>query len=182
MSNIDSSGGLPYRLALHDLTPWFWVAGAVTLADAFAIHWTPATSVPNLVAPAWMALCVAAGVRVQRHGGPVGHVWATAWRIALLACAVATGASVAAYEALGSVLTMNGPLALPPTVTTAALATIGFFGWVLIGIVFAIGLTIVFALISAGMWLQALVGYWLARLIAGPRPLALGPRERTATE
>jgi hypothetical protein len=72
MSDIDSSGAPPYRLALHDLTSWFWVAGALTLADAFATHMTLPMSVPNVVAPAWLGLCVAVGVRVQRRGGRVG--------------------------------------------------------------------------------------------------------------
>jgi hypothetical protein len=160
MSDIDSSGAPPYRLALRDLTPWLWAACALTLADAFAVHMALPMPVPNLVAPAWLGLSLAVGVRVQRRGGRAGHTWAAAWRVTLLGLVVAAGADLAVYGVLGA-----PPIAMPPTVTPEALATIGFFAWVLIGVGAVVVSMIMFTLVSVATWLEMLAGYWLARLI-----------------
>ncbi len=123
---------------------------------------------------AWMGLCVGMGVRVQRRAGAIGQSWAASWRLALLYLAVIAGAELAVYEVFGSVPGIaDTPFpSMPPLATPAS---IGSLGWAMIGLGLVL-LSIFVAVVSLGTWLLALVGYGMARLLAGPPLPALRTR------
>jgi hypothetical protein len=149
-----------YRQALGDLVPWLIVASALTVLDAFGAS-RPLAVPEHSISLVWTVLFVAAGVRVQRRGGPVGHTWAASWRLTLLASSVAIGADVAQYAVLGIV-----PPATPQV--PAMPGSIGIGGWALIGVGASISLVLLFTITALVFELPALVGYGLSRVLAGP--------------
>jgi hypothetical protein len=158
----------PYRSALRELGPLLIMAAVVTVVEYFGVLGVGSTR-PS--AAIWTLAIVLAGARVQRHGGPLGQAWSAAWRIALAIVLINIVGLICAWNFSGQVPPEFAKIPpMPPGQSMASLIVQVGWGWVFVGFLAAVTLTIVSVIAGLALWLEAAVGYAIARLLGGPVP------------